>query len=70
MIFPSFGCLEICDRDSLYEVVNSILMPSNNLVLRLPRIGLIVFDSSSNTQSTLVLSPSFTDNLHLHSHLY
>ena len=69
MISPIFGCLEICDRDSLCEVVNSLLMPSNNLVFTLPRIGLIVFDSSSNTQSTLVLSPSFTDNLHLHSHL-
>ena len=57
MISPIFGCLEICDRDSLCEVVNSLLMPSNTLVSTLPRIGLIVFDSSSNTQSTLVLSP-------------
>ena len=70
MIFPIFGCLEICDRDSLCEVVNSLLMPSNTLMSTLPRISLIVFDSSSNTQSTLVLSPSFADNLHLHSHLY
>ena len=70
MISPVFGCLEISDHDSLCEVVNSLLMTSNTLVSTVPRIGLIVFDSSSDTQSTLVLSPSFADNLHLHSHLY
>ena len=44
MISTTFGCLEICNQDSLCEVVNSLLMPSNNLVSTLPRIGLIVFD--------------------------
>ena len=42
IISPIFGCLEICDHDSLCEVVNSLLVPSNNLVSTLPRIGLIV----------------------------